>query len=183
VGPFSWQRLKEFVCDAVALDFPQACRAACISERRYDVWRRFAVEPSPENARMIHVFATITTQPGQREAVLALFNKNRPAVLAETGCISYEAVVDVPDFGGFQTPLGNDTFAVVERWESTEALKAHAASAHMAVIPPHCWRSAQSTCSTPSKRCSSRPRHDWPFFFDPVRVSRRLPRSQAINRR
>ena len=132
VGRFSWLRLKEFVSGAIALDFPQAYRAACISERRYDVWRRFAVEPSPENARMIHVFATITTQPGQREAVLALFNKNRPAVLAETGCISYEAVVDVPDFGGFQTPLGNDTFAVVERWESTEALKAHAASAHMA---------------------------------------------------
>lgn len=81
---------------------------------------------------MIHVFATITAQPGQREAVLALFKQNRPAVLAETGCISYEAVVDVPDFGGFQTPLGNDTFAVVERWESVEALRAHAAAAHMA---------------------------------------------------
>ncbi|MGA7781612.1 MAG: putative quinol monooxygenase [Paraburkholderia sp.] len=81
---------------------------------------------------MIHVFATITAQPGQREAVLALFAQNLPAVLAETGCISYEAVVDVPDFGGFQTPLGNDTFAVVERWENAEALKAHAASSHMA---------------------------------------------------
>ncbi|MGF6535125.1 MULTISPECIES: putative quinol monooxygenase [Paraburkholderia] len=81
---------------------------------------------------MIHVFATITAHPGQREAVLALFNANRPAVLAEAGCISYEAVVDVPDFGGFQTPLGNDTFAVVERWESAEALKAHAAAPHMA---------------------------------------------------
>jgi quinol monooxygenase YgiN len=81
---------------------------------------------------MIHVIATITTQPGQRDAVLALFNKNRPAVLAEKGCISYEAVVDVPDFGTIQTPLGNDTFAVIERWESPEALKAHATSAHMA---------------------------------------------------
>jgi quinol monooxygenase YgiN len=81
---------------------------------------------------MIHVIATITTQPGQRDAVLALFNKNRPAVLAEKGCISYEAVVDVPDFGTMQTPLGNDTFAVIERWESPEALKAHASAAHMA---------------------------------------------------
>jgi quinol monooxygenase YgiN len=81
---------------------------------------------------MIHVFATITAHPGQREAVLALFNANRPAVLAEAGCIGYEAVVDVPDFGGFQTPLGNDTFAVVERWESAEALKAHAVAPHMA---------------------------------------------------
>jgi quinol monooxygenase YgiN len=81
---------------------------------------------------MIHVIATITARPGQREAVLAFFNKNRPAVLAEEGCISYEAVVDVPDFGTFQAPLGDDTFAVIERWESTEALRAHAASEHMA---------------------------------------------------
>jgi quinol monooxygenase YgiN len=89
-------------------------------------------EPEKENAGMIHVIATITAQPGQRDAVLALFAKNRPAVLAENGCISYEAVVDVPDFGTIQTTLGNDTFAVIERWESAEALKAHAASAHMA---------------------------------------------------
>jgi hypothetical protein len=34
VGPFSWLRLKEVVFSA--LDFPQACRAACISEPRYD---------------------------------------------------------------------------------------------------------------------------------------------------
>jgi quinol monooxygenase YgiN len=81
---------------------------------------------------MVHVIAVITTQPGQREAVLALFNANRPAVLAEEGCISYEAVIDVPDFGPIQTPLGHDTFAVIERWESGDALKAHAASAHMA---------------------------------------------------
>jgi quinol monooxygenase YgiN len=45
---------------------------------------------------------------------------------------SYEAVIDVPDFGAIQTPLGNDTFAVIERWESADALKAHGASAHMA---------------------------------------------------
>ena len=81
---------------------------------------------------MIHVIATIITQPGQRETVLALFKANQPAVLAEAGCISYEAVIDVPDFGGFQAPLGNDTFAVIERWESPEALKAHAAAPHMA---------------------------------------------------
>ncbi|TAM26528.1 MAG: antibiotic biosynthesis monooxygenase [Candidimonas sp.] len=81
---------------------------------------------------MIHVIATITTQPGQRDAVLALFKKNIPAVLAEKGCVSYEAVVDVPDFGKLQTPLGNDTFAVIEQWESAQALKAHGASPHMA---------------------------------------------------
>src|SRR5258706_15849962 len=81
---------------------------------------------------MIHVIATITALPGSRDAVLELFRENRPAVLAEKGCISYEAVIDVPDFGPIQTPLGVDTFAVVERWESAEALRAHGASAHMA---------------------------------------------------
>jgi quinol monooxygenase YgiN len=81
---------------------------------------------------MIHVIATITANAGQRADVLALFSKNRPAVLAEEGCISYEAVIDVPGAGAFQTPLGDDTFAVIERWESIDALKAHAASAHMA---------------------------------------------------
>jgi len=81
---------------------------------------------------MIHVIATITANPGKRADVLALFSKNQPAVLAEEGCISYEAVIDVPGAGAIQTPLGDDTFAVIERWESIDALKAHAASAHMA---------------------------------------------------
>jgi len=81
---------------------------------------------------MVHVFAVITALPGQRAALLALFKKNVPAVLAEQGCMSYEAVIDVPDVGPIQTPLGPDTFAVVERWESVEALKAHAVAPHMA---------------------------------------------------
>lgn len=86
---------------------------------------------------MIHVIATVTAKPGQRENILALFSKNRPAVLAEKGCISYEATIDVPDFGAIQTPLGNDTFAVIERWETGEDLKAHGASAHMAEYARH----------------------------------------------
>lgn len=81
---------------------------------------------------MIHVVATITAQPGQRHAVLALFKKNVLTVLAEKGCISYEAVVDVPDFGKPQTFLGHDTFTVIERWEDAAALRAHGASPHMA---------------------------------------------------
>jgi quinol monooxygenase YgiN len=80
---------------------------------------------------MIHVFATITALPGKREEVLSLFNKNVPFVLAEQGCISYEAVVDAAGFGTTQTKLGDDTFAVVERWVSAEALKAHSTAPHM----------------------------------------------------
>jgi quinol monooxygenase YgiN len=81
---------------------------------------------------MIHVVAIITTKPGLRAQVLEAFNANRPAVLAEQGCISYEATVDSPAFPPSRGSFGEDTFVVLERWESADALKAHGASPHMA---------------------------------------------------
>ncbi len=81
---------------------------------------------------MIHVIAVITTKPGLREAVLAEFRANMPAVHAERGCIEYAPAVDAEGIGGFQTPFGPDTFVVIEKWASAEALKAHAAAPHMA---------------------------------------------------
>jgi quinol monooxygenase YgiN len=78
---------------------------------------------------MIHVLAIITTKPGMRETVLEHFHANMPAVHAEAGCIEYGPAVDA-DFPGAK--YGNDTFVVIEKWESPEALKAHAASPHMA---------------------------------------------------
>jgi quinol monooxygenase YgiN len=81
---------------------------------------------------MIHVIAIITTKPGQRSAVLQLFQANVPAVLAERGCIAYEATIDAAPGLSFQTPFGPDAFVVVEKWESPEALQAHLASPHMA---------------------------------------------------
>ncbi|TPG53535.1 antibiotic biosynthesis monooxygenase [Roseomonas nepalensis] len=80
---------------------------------------------------MIHVVAIITAKPGQREAVLRLFQANCPAVLAEEGCIEYLPVVDEPDFGPAQTPIGPDSFIVIEKWASAEALRAHGAAPHM----------------------------------------------------
>ena len=80
---------------------------------------------------MIHVVAIITAKPGQREAVLRLFQANRPAVLQEEGCIEYLPVVDEPDFGPAQTPIGPDSFIVIEKWASAEALRAHGAAPHM----------------------------------------------------
>ena len=80
---------------------------------------------------MIHVIAVITTKPGQREAVLQAFRANVPAVHAETGCIEYAAAVDLADGPAFQAPLGPDSFCVVEKWDSVDALKAHAAAPHM----------------------------------------------------
>jgi len=80
----------------------------------------------------VHVLAFVTARPGQRAQILAAFAENRPKVLAEAGCIAYEATVDVPDAGPIQTPLGPDSFVVVEQWASLAALKAHAAAPHMA---------------------------------------------------
>jgi quinol monooxygenase YgiN len=80
---------------------------------------------------IVHVLAIITTKPGQREAVLDLFNANVPAVLAEDGCIAYEATIDTENAGPMQASFGPDTFVVVEKWASLAALGAHAASDHM----------------------------------------------------
>jgi quinol monooxygenase YgiN len=78
---------------------------------------------------VIHVVAIITAKPGQRAAVLDAFRANRPAVLAEQGCIEYGAATDVENMG--TAAYGPDAFVVIEKWESEEALKAHAAAPHM----------------------------------------------------
>ncbi|MEP4194199.1 MAG: putative quinol monooxygenase [Aliishimia sp.] len=80
---------------------------------------------------IIHVLAVITTKPGQRAAVLELFNANVPAVLAEEGCIAYEATIDTENAGPMQSTFGPDTFVVVEKWTSMQTLGAHAKSEHM----------------------------------------------------
>jgi quinol monooxygenase YgiN len=81
---------------------------------------------------MIHVIAVITAKPGKREEVLRHFRANVPAVRAEKGCIEYGAAIDADPALPVQTKYGPDTFLVVEKWESMEALKAHAAAPHMA---------------------------------------------------
>jgi quinol monooxygenase YgiN len=80
---------------------------------------------------IVHVLAIITTKPGQRAAVLKLFNANVPAVLAEDGCVAYEATIDTDNAAPMQTAFGADTFVVIEKWASLAALSAHASSAHM----------------------------------------------------
>jgi quinol monooxygenase YgiN len=80
---------------------------------------------------MVHVIAIITAKPGKREEVLKHFRANVPAVRAEKGCIEYGAAVDAEPALPVQTKWGPDTFLVIEKWESLEALKAHAAAPHM----------------------------------------------------
>lgn len=81
---------------------------------------------------MIHVLAIITAKPGQRDAVLAQFRANVPAVRAEDGCIEYGPAIDAEPGTSFQAVLGPDSFAVIEKWASLDALKAHASAPHMA---------------------------------------------------
>lgn len=81
---------------------------------------------------MIHVVAVITAKPGMRSQILEAFRANVPAVHAEKGCIEYGPAVDADGAGALQTKFGPDTFVVIEKWESLEALRAHGASPHMA---------------------------------------------------
>jgi quinol monooxygenase YgiN len=85
-----------------------------------------------EKAAMIHVLAIITAKAGQREAMLKEFRANMPAVHAEQGCIEYAPAIDAEGIGAIQTTLGQDSFVVIEKWQSAEALKAHSKAPHMA---------------------------------------------------
>lgn len=80
---------------------------------------------------MIQVLAVITAHPGRREEILQAARANRAAVLAEAGCIEYGAVIDAQNASSAFATFGADTFVVVEKWESMEALKAHAVAPHM----------------------------------------------------
>jgi quinol monooxygenase YgiN len=81
---------------------------------------------------MIHVVAVIVAKPGMRAQILEHFRANVPAVLAEKGCIEYGPAVDADPAPSIQTKYGPDAFVVIEKWESLDALKAHAAAPHMA---------------------------------------------------
>jgi quinol monooxygenase YgiN len=80
---------------------------------------------------MIHVLAIITALPGMRERILGAWHANADAVRAENGCLAYDAVVDVRDGALGFARFGADTFVVVEKWASVEALQAHAVAPHM----------------------------------------------------
>lgn len=83
---------------------------------------------------MIHVIATITVKPGERDAFLAAFKANVPAVLAEEGCLAYEPTVDVPSPHPAAGPVRANVVTVVERWGSVAQLMAHSKAPHMAAF-------------------------------------------------
>ena len=81
---------------------------------------------------MIHVLASIELKPGTRDAFLAIFKANVPAVLAEAGCLRYEPTLDVDTGLPAQGGVRPNVVTIVEAWESLAHLKAHLAAAHMA---------------------------------------------------
>jgi len=83
---------------------------------------------------MINIVAVITANPGKRSEVLADFRAYLPTVLAEDGCIEYTAFIDTEGVSRIQTPIGADTFMVIEKWSNLETLKAHAVSASTATF-------------------------------------------------
>ena len=115
---------------------------------------------------MIHVLAIITAKPGMRGAILEAFAANMPAVLAEAGCVEYVPTIDAQGMGKVQTEIGPDTFVVIEKWESLDALKAHGAAPHMAAYAaktrdliasrdhprPH---AARNLTAAPRRRCAT----------------------------
>lgn len=80
---------------------------------------------------MIHVIAFLHLRPGARTAFLETFRALTPLVRAVAGCIEYGPVVDHAPFMGFQTPVGDDVVAVVEKWVSAAALDVHIVAPHM----------------------------------------------------
>jgi quinol monooxygenase YgiN len=83
---------------------------------------------------MIYVIAIITAKAGMRDAVLQELHANIPAVHAEKGCIEYGPAIDAEGIGSFQNKFGPDTFVVIEKWESTEALEVHLSSRHISAF-------------------------------------------------
>jgi quinol monooxygenase YgiN len=80
---------------------------------------------------MIHVLAIITAKPGMRARILEAYRANVDTVRAEAGCLAYEAVVDVQEAAPGFAQFGADSFVVVKKWASMEALRAHAVAPHM----------------------------------------------------
>ena len=80
---------------------------------------------------IVNVVAKITTKPGMRDEVLKIFKENISNVLDEDGCIEYGPTIDMEGVGPFQTPVGPNTFVVIEKWESLNHLMAHAVAPHM----------------------------------------------------
>lgn len=74
-------------------------------------------------ADVLHVVATIPTDPAHCDAVRAGLTELVAATRTEEGCVSYEA---------FESSAAPGTFVTVEVWRSQADLDAHMSTPHLA---------------------------------------------------
>jgi len=70
----------------------------------------------------VNLLVMIEVQPGKRAIQIEAFEKLRPLVLAEPGCIQYELFSNTED---------ENKFILVEKWASQATLDAHGKTEHM----------------------------------------------------
>jgi quinol monooxygenase YgiN len=70
----------------------------------------------------VNLIVLIEVQPGKRQQQIQAYEKLKPVVLAEPGCLQYELFTDAAD---------ENKFVLVEQWTSQAALDAHDQTAHM----------------------------------------------------
>ncbi len=80
---------------------------------------------------MIHVIATVETQPGKRAAFIEEFRRVMPAVHAEQGCVEYGPTVDIETSIPAQSDAREDVVVILEKWETLDDLEAHLIAPHM----------------------------------------------------
>ena len=70
----------------------------------------------------VHLLVLIEVQPGKRQQQIQTYEKLKPLVLAESGCLQYDLFADAND---------ENKFVLVEHWASQAALDAHDVAPHM----------------------------------------------------
>ncbi|TDG11841.1 antibiotic biosynthesis monooxygenase [Seongchinamella unica] len=80
---------------------------------------------------MIQVITTVDLRPECVDEFLVLLGENIPKVKAESGCLAYDAMVDVSSGLPTQGDLRPNTVTVVEAWSDMEALQKHLGVPHM----------------------------------------------------
>jgi quinol monooxygenase YgiN len=79
---------------------------------------------------MIIVIASIHVKTDKVDDFLKVFKDNMTLVRKEIGCIEYFPAIDFQTNLPAQT-LDKNVVAIIEKWESIEALRDHLGSAHM----------------------------------------------------
>jgi len=76
---------------------------------------------------MIKVVAKCTIAPENKDSAMAVLEELVSTTVQEDGCINYNFCADVK---------GNGEYAILETWETQEALDVHSASEHFGRLVP-----------------------------------------------